>query len=124
MNIFLERDAGKVILLTNMRTLAGICGLEELAVPWKAEAKNGVGLDKLQKSTQAAWEGPASGTPEGPQGVPGGGQLSSCIYWKPCLPQVLTPCLKTCPGHFHVLESSQGPGRGTATPPNALLFFP
>lgn len=72
MTIFLERDQ-KVILLTNMRTLAGICGLEELDVPWKAEAKNKVGLDKLEKSTEAAWEGPASGTPEGPQGVPGQG---------------------------------------------------
>lgn len=93
-NIFLERDPGKVILLTNTRTLAGICGLEELAVPWKTEAKNGVGLDKLEKSTQAAWEGPASGTPKGLQGVPGRGPLSSCICWSPAFLRFLLYALK------------------------------
>lgn len=43
MNVFLERGQRKGILTTNMRMLAGICGLEKLAVPWEAEAENEAG---------------------------------------------------------------------------------
>lgn len=75
------RDQRKVILITNKRMSAGTCVLEELAVPWKAEAGDDVGLDKLEKPEEAAWEGRASGIPEGPQVVPGPWELTRTAGW-------------------------------------------
>lgn len=57
------------------------CVLEELAVPWKAEAEDEAGLDKLEKPKEAAWEGRASGIPEGPQVVPGPWELTRTAGW-------------------------------------------
>lgn len=122
MNKFLERDQRMVTLVRTWGHQQGfICVLQELIVPWKAEAEQEAGLtagtvwgwylgEESRWTPEGSRECLLHGSSPGGRGRVGRDQFSSsCIFLEPCFVQSTRRwCLKTSPDNFHVLKSSMG----------------